>query len=437
MTRALPPGPSFKSEWKRPFKEVVDEASHGLLMHVRARFERYGDLYYLQNYKTPVYVTKHPDHMHEVLVTRAASFGKRAKDLDTFLGQGLLTSDGALWRSQRRKIQPAFSRENIVRASRVMVAHTERMLSGWAGGDTRDLNREMMELTLSVVCKALLDYDAQQGANDVVARAMHALQATAGLDVLPSWMPNPIAAHKKRACRGLEDLIYSIIDERKRCPGDDLVSQLLGGEGMARTQLRDELVTLFLAGHETTALAMTWTFFLLAQNAEKEATLHEELDRVLKGRSPAYEDLPNLPYTTAAVQEAMRIFPPLYFLPRVAKEDTEVGGYEVPAGSDVLCWLFFCHHDPRWFPEPAVFRPERFLNGEAGVGHPHAYLPFGAGPRMCLGRNFALVEAALMLASIAQRFRLRIAPGQDIKLNPRVTLGPKTPITMQLEARSA
>jgi cytochrome P450 len=435
---SFPPGPTFTSEWKRPFREVADEMSYGLLVHVRSRFERFGDLYFLQSGRTPIYVTRHPDHVHEVLVTRASSFMKRAKDLETFLGQGLLTSDGALWRTQRRLIQPAFTHANIVRYTQVMVDLTQEVVAGWRDGEQRDLNREMMELTLAVVSKALLDYDARDGAHDVVAQAMAVLQGTAGMDVLPRWLPNPIQARKKRAAEALDAVIYGIIDQRQASPGDDLVSQLLhgtDGEGMARRQLRDELVTLFLAGHETTALALTWSFFLLAQSPAEEQVLLDEVDEVLGERPPTFGDLERLAWPRLVVQEAMRIFPPLYLLPRVAKEDTELAGYPVAAGSEVLLWVYFMHNDPRWFPRPSEFRPQRFLQNSGEVLHPHAYAPFGAGPRACLGRHFALVEAQLLLAAIAQRFRVRLVPGQEVKLNPRVTLGPQAPIQMVLEAR--
>jgi cytochrome P450 len=436
----LPPGPTFSSEWRRPLKEVVDEASRGLLVHVRKRFERFGDLYHLKGWNKPIYVTRHPDHVHEVLVTRASSFVKRSQDLDTFLGQGLLTSDGELWKRQRRLLQPAFSRTNIVRYAEVMGALTQRRLARWRVGEELDLGREMMELTLAVVAKALLDYDVEgpESASEVVAGAMSVLQSTAGLDVFPSWLPNPIRAKKKKASRALDELIFGIIDARAARPGDDLVSQLLrgsDGEGMARQQLRDELVTLFLAGHETTALAMTWTFFLLARNPAVEARLHEELDRVLGDRPPRFEDLEALVETRLVVQEAMRIFPPLYFLPRVAREDTEVGGYPLKAGGEVLLWIYFMHHDPRWFPRPAEFRPHRFLPDSQENLHPHAYAPFGSGPRACVGMRFAMVEAQLVLAAIAQRFRVRLSPGQDVRLYPRVTLGPSAPIRVLLEAR--
>jgi len=435
--RSYPPGPTFLSEWKRPFKEVAAETSQGLLVHVRSRFDRYGDMFCIAN-RTPTYVTKSPDHVYEVLVTRASSFMKRARDLDTFLGQGLLTSDGALWRKQRRLIQPAFSHANLKRYAEVMVDLTQATVNGWKSGEERDLNREMMELTLRVVSKSLLDYDGAN-INDAVAHAMAVLQSTAGYDVFPTWMPNPIRAHKKRATKPLDELIFSIIDQRLAKPGDDLVSQLLagtdGGEGMDKQQLRDELVTLFLAGHETTALAMTWTFFLLSSGAAEEAKLHEELDRVLGKRAPSYADIESLVYTKNVVQEAMRIFPPLYLLPRVAKEATEIGGYQVDAGAEVLLWIYFMHHDPRWFPRPSEFRPDRFLPSSGEYNHPQAFLPFGAGPRACIGSRFAMMEAVLLLAAIAQRFRIRLSPGQNVRLNPRVTMGPSAPIMVRLESR--
>lgn len=436
---ALPPGPTFVSEWKRPWKEVAEEVSYGVLHNVRCRFERFGDMYVIDGWPKTVYVTRHPEHMHEVLVTRASSFGKRLNDLDSFLGQGLLSSEGALWRKQRRAIQPAFSHANIQRYAEVMVELTQRRLATWSSGQTHDLNREMMELTLAVVCKAVLDYESAE-ALDVVAFAMHVLQSTAGFDVLPRWLPNPIAAKKKKAAKALDALIYSIIDERAANPGKDLISQLLvgtDGEGMDRRQLRDELVTLFLAGHETTALSMTWSFFLLAKYPHQEAKLHEELDRVLGGRVPTFADLDALVHTRLVIQEAMRMFPPLYMLPRAAREDTEVGGYKLAKGSEILLWVYFMHHDPRWFPRPAEFRPERFLPDSGEVLHSHAYAPFGAGPRACIGSRFAMVEAQLLLAAIAQRFRVKLAPGQDVHLNPRITMGPQKPIMVELEARGS
>ena len=427
---AVPPGPSFRTEWRRPFSEVAEEIAHGLLVHVRSRFERFGDIYHLDNWGTPVYVTRHPDHAHEVLVKRQASFTKRTRDLEAFLGEGLLTSDGETWRRHRRMIQPAFAKQSIVRAARVMEQLGPSRIAAWGDGAPLDLNREMMELTLSVVSKALLDFDSD-GASGVVAKTMHVLQSTAGLDIFPKWMPNPIRAKKRRATQKLHALIDELVDERRASPRYDLVSMLLSTEdGMSNAQIRDELVTLFLAGHETTALALTWTMYLLAKHPAHEKVLHDELSEVLGDRDPTYEDLERLEWTRLCIQEAMRMFPPLYILPRVASEDTELGGYPIPKGAEVLVWVYFVHHDARWFPEPGAFRPQRFVSGSGEVTHPHAYLPFGAGPRACIGKHFAMVEAQLLLAQIARRWSLGLEPGQDVRLAPRVTLGPNRPIRM-------
>jgi cytochrome P450 len=419
----------------------MEEVSYGLIPHVRARFKRFGDIYYYKNLSTPMYITRHPDHIHEVLVHRSTSFLKRSRDLGVFLGKGLIVADGELWRKQRRLIQPAFHRANIARYADVVVEHSQRMLEQWKPGDERDLNREMMELTLSIVCKSLMDYDTH-GDNDAVAQAMTVLQNTAGRpDPMPRWMPTPMHYKQNKAVKALDGIIYPMIDSRtSENRGTDLISQLKFGTdeqegGMDRVQLRDELVNLFLAGHETTALAMTWTFFLLAQTPGVEAKLHEELDRVLGKRAPTFEDLEALEYTRLTIQESMRLFPPLYLLPRVANEDTEIGGYEIAKGSEILMWIYFTHRDERWYPKALDFSPERWLPDSGGILHPHAYFPFAAGPRACIGRHFAMVESQLMIATIAQKYRLRLKPGQDVKLLSRVTLGPLKPIQMMLDPR--
>lgn len=438
--RSYPPGPTWASESERPLKERLIELTQNPIGRIRRRFETFGDIFYLKTQGTPMYVLRHPDHLHEILVTKASSFVKRSKDLDVFLGDGLLTSNGELWRRQRRLIQPAFTKQRIAGYCAVMVEHSRRMIARWQNGQVRDVSRDMMELTLSVVSKTLLDHDVE-GDNDAVAHAMTVLQNTTGaFDPLPRWVPTPLHLKKERAARELDRIMYPMIDARA-AGGDkqDLISQLKrasDAEGtMSRKQLRDELVTLFLAGHETTALTMTWTFFLLSDYPAEEARLFEEVDRVLGGRHPAFEDLEALEHTRNVVQEAMRLFPPLYILPRVASEATEVGGFEIAAGSEMVLWVYFAQRDPRWFPRPDEFRPDRFREGSNEILHPHAYLPFGAGSRTCIGRHFAMAEAQLILATVAQRYRLRLEPGQQVVLSPRVTLGPREPIRMRIEAR--
>lgn len=436
-----PPGPTWITEARRPWKDIVSDHTRGLLPIVRSRFERFGDLVYATDLTgTPLYSTRHPDHAYEVLVTRAADFDKRSRDLSTYLGAGLLTSNGEFWRSQRRRIQPAFSRAHMARYAAIMIERAQAMVDAWSPGEVKDVNREMMEVTLSAVAKALLDYDTA-GDGDGVARAMAIIQQTAGFpDPMPSWLPTPLHKKQAEALAALDGIISPLIEARRRDPsGDDLLSQLLAPDEeappMSTKQVRDEIVTMFLAGHETTALALTWALFLLSSHREQEAALHDEVDRVLGTRKPTFDDLDALVYTRCVVQEAMRMFPPLYLLPRVANRDTELSGYPLKRGAQVLIWIYFVHRDDRWFPGAADFRPGRFLPDSGGVRHPHAYLPFGAGPRACIGRHFATTEATLMLATIAQRYAPRLAPGQDVRMNPRVTLAPQFPIRMELEPR--
>lgn len=441
MSPKRPPGPTWLTETRRPWKEIVSDHTRGLLPIVRSRFERFGDLVYATDLTgTPLYSTRHPDHAHEVLVTRAADFDKRSKDLSTYLGQGLLTSNGDFWREQRRRIQPAFKSEHMARYAQVMVDKACKMVDGWVDGEVRDLNREMMEVTLAAVAKALLDYDTS-GDGDGVAKAMGIIQETAGFpDPLPSWVPTGLHKKQTEALDALHGIIMPLIEARMRDPsGEDLLSRLIepqdGLPPMSAQQLRDEIVTMFLAGHETTALALTWTLFLLSSHPDQEAALHEEVDRVLDGRKPTFEDVEELVYTRLCVQEAMRLFPPLYLLPRVANRPTELAGYPLKKGAQVLIWVYFMHRDDRWFPGAADYRPARFLPDSGGVRHAHAYAPFGAGPRACIGRHFAMTEATLMLAIVAQRFAPRLAPGQDVRMNARVTLAPQFPIEMELEPR--
>jgi cytochrome P450 len=411
----------------------------GPIALIRRRFDAYGDVFFVENRGAPMYVLRHPDHLHEVLVTKSECFAKRSKDLDLFLGDGLLTSNGELWRRQRRLIQPAFTRPRIARYAETMVEHTARLIDRWRIGEVCDVSRDMMELTLSVVCKTLLDHDTH-GQEDAVAHAMTVLQTTTGaFDPFPSWAPTPLHLRRARAVRELDAIIYPMIDGRTDKAGTDLISQLkfeTDEHGtMSRKQLRDELVTLFLAGHETTALTMTWTFYMLSQYPAEEKKLFAEVDRVLAGRPPSFEDLEALVHTKNVVQEAMRLFPPLYILPRVAEQEVSIAGYEIAKGAELVLWVYFCHRDPRWFPEPDLFNPDRFLQGSSGILHPHAYLPFGAGSRTCIGRHFALAESQLILASIAQKRRLVLEPGQQVRMSARVTLGPREPIRMRVEKR--
>jgi cytochrome P450 len=422
------------------------------------RFQTYGDIYYAPNDDGGLFVLKHPDHLRELLVTRASSFTKEHTaftQLSRVLGEGLLTSDGETWARQRRMVQPAFAPARMAGYARVMVEESTRTADAWdAASGIRDVGHEMMALTLRIVSAALFGHDVPNADIEAVADAMHRFQRSLSMpDLLPEWVPNPPRRKLERSLAALDAIIHRLIDERmaridargaagEPPPGSDLLELLVtavdvegrGGK-LTMKEVRDQLVTLFLAGHETTSHARTWTFACLAQNPACERALHAELDAVLGDRPPELADLERLPYTDQVVSEAMRLYPPVYAIARRAREDTEVGGFRVPRGAEVMAWVYFTHRDPRFFPDPEAFRPERFAKERAAALPKGAYLPFGAGPRACIGRSFATMEARLILATLAQRHRLTLAPGQALEPMPRITLTPKHGMKMIITPR--
>ncbi len=437
---ARPPGPRPIGRNPIALYRFFRQISADPIAFVGRRFQQYGDVYFTVSRGDQLYVMRHPDHMHEVLVTKAGAFAKREQDLEPVLGRGLLTSNGDLWRRQRRLIQPAFQKNKVEAYGEHMVDAAERMLSRWRSGEKLDLSQAMMRLTLDIVAKTLFDHDVA-GDSDTVASAMTVLQdAASNGNVIPPWLPTPGNVRARRALSALDRIVFSLIDRAEGASlREDLLARLSRATdaegGMERKQLRDELVTLFLAGHETTSLALTWTFSLLSSSPDQRARLHEEIDRVLGGRRPTAADLESMPFTAKVVDEALRLYPPAYVLPRVCVEDTEVGGFRIPAGAELVLWVYHCHHDPRWFVEPERFDPDRFDDGTDRVRHPHAYLPFGAGSRTCIGKTFATLEARILLVSIAQRFSIDVDPGWRIGLRPRVTLAPKGGLPVTLTER--
>jgi cytochrome P450 len=308
------------------------------------------------------------------------------------------------------------------------------------------MSHEMMELTLRIVSRTLFGHDPS-GQTDDVARAMAAFQASIGRpDVLPRWIPTPGRARLARAVETLDAIMLGLIEARRRggaaADRDDLLGALLSavdeegdGERLTPKEVRDELVTLFLAGHETTSHALTWTLYLLSKSPGAERSLHAELDRELKGKAPSHEDLGRLRYTEQVLKEAMRIYPPAFTVARRALEDTEIGGYPLCRGSEVMLWIYMTHHDPRWYPQPSAFWPERFAEEEEAKRPALAYLPFGAGARACIGKVFAMMEAKLILATLAQRLRFELAPDQRVEVRPRITLSPRFGMRMTARAR--
>jgi cytochrome P450 len=414
------------------------------------RFTRYGDIYYVPNDDSPLFVLRHPDHFRDVLITNAASFTKKHSGLERLsmvLGDGLLTSDGDTWKRHRRMVQPAFSRERLVGYADTMRDEALQTRAQWRDGESIDVNRAMMDLTLRVVARALFHHDVASVTDDV-AHSMSVLQNGVTSLALPEWMPNPLRRRLVRATARLDDVVMSMVRERRamhasgRAAPNDLLEALVEavdteGDGgrLGEREVRDELVTLFLAGHETTAQALSWTWYLLAQHPDVSAKLHAELDSVLGDRAPRYDDLARIPYTEQVFKEAMRVYPPVYMLARRAHEDTRIGEYSVPRGAEVVLWIYHSHHDPRWFPEPHAFRPERFARDAEAKLPKLAYIPFGAGARACIGKVFAMIEGQILLATLAQRFRFELVAGTRVSLRPRVTLAPSAPIRMTLRAR--
>jgi cytochrome P450 len=399
----------------------------------------YGDIVAIRLGPRRVILLSHPDAIESVLVTQSKHFIKHfALRLNPLVfGNGLLTSEGDFWLRQRRLIQPAFQRDQIATFAPVMVAYTERLLAGWQAGKTCDIVPEMMRLTLQIAAKTLFDAEVAEEANEVgdALNMLHEnfVQRFQSLLALPVWVPTPAHRRLRRAIARLDDILYLLIRQR-RVDGDrprgDLLSLLLHARDevdrtqMTDKQLRDEAMTLFLAGHETTALALSWAWALLAQNPDAEARLAAEVAEVLAGRTATADDLPRLRYTENVALEAMRLYSPAFVIGREAIVDCEVAGYRVPRGTTVLMSQWVVHRDPRFFDRPGEFRPERWSAPEIHRLPKYAYFPFGGGPRLCIGNGFAMQELVLVLATITQHFRFTLVPGRQVVPWPSFTLRP-------------
>jgi cytochrome P450 len=396
-----------------------------------------------------VFLVKHPDLVKDVLVTRQHDFSKsRALQwAKLFLGEGLLTSEGEFHTRQRRLAQPAFHRQRIGGYGADMVRRAVEARERWTEGAVLDLDVEMMRLTLAVVSSSLFGKDVGASAAEIREDLATIISLFPRFSLpffgLIQKLPLPSNARFDRAVARLDRLVHRLIAERRAGGGDagDLLSMLLlaqdeegDGGGMSDRQLRDEVVTLLLAGHETTSNALTWTWYLLSQNDDAEARWRGELRSVLGGRPPSFEDLPALKYTEMVLAESMRLFPPAWGIGRRALRDVELGGFHIPAGSILALTPYVMHRDERFWPDPLRFDPERFTV-EARAGRPKfAYFPFGGGARSCIGESFAWMEGILLLATIGQRWRLRLAPGHPVEPQALITLRPRYGMKMVPEA---
>lgn len=409
----------------------------------------YGDVVGLRLGTRRAYLLNHPDHLEYVFVKHHRNFIKHTwfwRHVPAIFGKGLLTSEGDFWLRQRRLAQPAFHRDRIAGYGRVMIDYTERMLDTWRDGEVRDAHQAIMGLTLEIVARVLFDADVAEDVVEV-GRAFDA--ATEEIAVrfrrpfrIPDAIPIPGNLRYRRAVRRLDRLVYRIIREHGAKPpgGDDLLSILSlardeDGRGMSERQLRDEAVTLLLAGHETTALTLSWTFYLLSRHPAVEARLVEEVDHVLARGAPTPEQQSELRYTEAVVQEAMRLYPPAHVIGREAVEACEIGGYDVPAGTTLFMSPWVLHRDPRYFERPDTFDPDRWMNGLEQRLPKFVYHPFGGGPRLCIGKSFAMMESVLLLATIARKFRLTWLESRPVTPFPTITLRPAGGVWVKLSRR--
>ena len=443
---AHPPGPR-----RSPLSAVVYLPGRDPLAFFSNLARTYGDLVHLHLAGEHLYLVSDPRLIRDIFVTNQRSFkkGRGLEGAKRLLGEGLLTSEGQTHLRQRRLIQPAFHRDRLVGYASTMAEHAARLRDGWTDGARLNVSDEMMRLTLGIVGRTLFGTDVEAQAPEV-GRALTAVMQTFWMTMLPFFdslekLPIPALRRSSRAREELDRVIYGMIAERRRRPEDrgDLLSMLLmaldeegDGAGMTDRQVRDEAMTIFLAGHETTANALSWMWYLLSQHPDVEARMHAEIDRVLAGRLPAMDDMPRLPFVEKVVTESMRLYPPAWIIGRRALVEYEIAGYVAPARSVFVTSPYIVHRDARWFPDPQRFTPDRWTPEFKAALPPFAYMPFGGGPRRCIGDQFAWTELILVASTIAQRWRLRLVPGHPVVPQAVVTLRLKHGLKMTLHARA-
>jgi len=439
----VPPGPKG---W--PLVGVSFEIVRDPLKLMQRIAREYGDIVRIPVLLQSRILLNHPDWIEQALIIQQAKFHKSdftKRAVERMLGQGLLISEGDFWRRQRRLAQPAFHRARINEYASTMVQIADAHVQAWRGGETRDMAHEMMALTLDIAVRTLfgttLPGEAEQIGRSLTFLMRYSLGRLRSPIRIPRDWPTPKNRRAQHEYDFLDSLVYRIISERQAKGNseehNDLLAMLMGamdedGTQMTPKQLRDETMTLFLAGHETTAQTLAWTWYMFAQNPSVEARLREELRTVLGGKLPEGTDLMRLPYLHAVVNEILRLYPPAYIVARTSVERCQIGGYEFPVGTTFLMSQWVMHRDPRYYDDPDAFRPERWLDGLADRLPAGAYFPFGDGPRRCIGQGFAMLEASLVIATLAQRFRFSLVPGEVVVPEPLVTLRPRNGIRMTL-----
>ena len=408
---------------------------------------RRGDLVHFDLGITHAYLVNRPEAIKHILQDNHRNYTKdtiQYNALSTVTGRGLLTSDGELWFRNRRLEQPAFARPRLAGLDGVVVPAVEAMLARWQAGQKLDVDAAMMQVTLEVVGKALFGIDLSREAHSLTAAVLtcldHIVFKARRMIVPPDWVPTPQNLRFRGALRRLDEAVYALIDTRQRAadPGDDLLGMLLrardpdSGLAMSRQELRNEVITLLIAGHETVASALTWTFYLLARCPQVGETVRAEVGHVLGGRAPASADLPALAYTGQVFDEALRLYPPAWLITRKSVEADELEGQPVRAGALLIISPYVIQRHPDYWPDAEQFDPVRFAPEAENRRPRFAYIPFGGGPRLCIGNQFALNEARLILAMVAQRFRLELLPGAQVLPDPLVTIRPRGGLPMRV-----
>ncbi|MFC7205061.1 cytochrome P450 [Haloferax namakaokahaiae] len=424
--------------------------------------EAYGDVIHFDLGPLETYMLTNPEDIQRVLVSESAKFRKpRFQDraIGDLLGDGLLMSEGATWQRQRRLAQPAFDVRRISTMSEMMTDRTESMLTGWHDGDVVDIQLEMARLTVEIIVDAMFGSDLDDERIKLVQEHLEPLGARFEPDplrfLMPDWAPTRENRDYKHALSVLEAVIWDIVDERRGSeyatePASSVAGEPVGDEPMdllsillraydegeqTEKNLRDELMTMLLAGHDTTALTLTYAWYLLSQHPEAEAKLQRELDEVLGGRTPTFEDVRKLEYTERVLNEAMRLYPPVYVMFREAKADVRLGGYRVPEGSAIMLPQWVVHRSERWWDNPLEFDPDRWKPENARNRPRFAYFPFGGGPRHCIGKHLSLLEGRLILGTVAQEYELDYIRDEPFSLRGSLTMHPREPMGMRLTRR--
>ncbi|MBZ5694214.1 MAG: cytochrome P450 [Acidobacteriia bacterium] len=443
----IPPGPKGL-----PVVGMALNLRSDPLAGMRQMTRDYGDIVRFHVMMQERILLNHPDWINQVLVVQHGKFHKSEltrRITVRMLGQGLLISEGEFWRRQRRLAQPAFHRNRVNDYASTMLELAQAHIRDWRDGEARNIAQEMTALTLDIAVRTLFSTtllaEARQVGQAMTFLMRYSLRRQRLPFRIPENWPTPANRRANRELEFIDSLVYRIISERRTNGNSDHHNDLLAllmnamdedGSQMTPQQLHDETMTLFLAGHETTAQMLAWTWYALSQNPAAEARLHEELQGVLGGRPMEAADFPRLPYLQAVMNEVLRLYPPAYIMAREAVEPCEIGGYELRPGSTIIFSQWVMHRDPRFYDDPEAFRPERWLDGLQDRLPPGAYFPFGDGPRRCIGQGFALLEAAIVIGTLAQKFRFRLVPGHPVVPEPLVTLRPRHGIHMTLHARA-